>query len=104
MTDEPFDLAAELEAGLREATAHRRGEIELLSRRAPGLSAQRVREIRTRVSTSTREFQRRFHISARTVEGWESGKRVDGPSSVLLRVIEHDPEAVERALAAVPAR
>jgi len=37
-------------------------------------------------------------VPARTVEGWEQGKKVDVAARVLLTVIEKEPEAVERAL------
>jgi putative transcriptional regulator len=90
----------EIEAGLREAIAWRRGEIALPTLRIDSMPASRVKSIRKSVSKSTKDFERRFHVPARTVEGWEQGKRVDAPAAALLRVIERDPEAVERALAA----
>jgi hypothetical protein len=39
-------------------------------------------------------------VPARTIEGWEQNKKIDVARRVLLTVIEKDPEAVERALAA----
>ena len=42
----------------------------------------------------------RFQLSLRTLQEWEQQRRVpEGPAQVLLRVIERDPQAVERALA-----
>jgi len=38
-------------------------------------------------------------VPARTLEGWEQNKKVDVAGRVLLKVIEKDPDAVERALA-----
>ena len=52
-----------------------------------------------RNSKSTKEFERRLHIPARTVEGWEQGRKLGASDRVLLTVIAADPEAVERALA-----
>lgn len=97
--DPPFDLAKEIEEGLRDAIAWSRGEIDLPTRIIPAMPATRVKTIRKSVAKNTRDFERRFHVPARTVEGWEQGKRVDAPAAALLRVIEKDPEAVERALA-----
>jgi putative transcriptional regulator len=39
-------------------------------------------------------------VPARTIEEWEQNKKIDVAGRVLLTVIEKDPEAVERALAA----
>jgi putative transcriptional regulator len=92
-----FGLA--LEEGLREALAWKRGEIELPVRsRVDEMPAQRVKAIRKSVAKSPREFEQRFGVPARTIEGWEQGKRIDVAARVLLTVIEKEPEAVERAL------
>ena len=43
----------------------------------------------------------RFGLSSRTVQEWEQGRAVpDRPARVLLKVIEHSPNAVTRALRA----
>ena len=40
-------------------------------------------------------------VPLKTYIDWEQGRRVpEGPARVLLKVIENDPKAVERALAA----
>lgn len=93
------DLGREIEAGLREALAHRRGEVALPVRRIEPMSAERIRSIRKSVADSPREFERRFGIPARTVEGWEQDRRQPDPAArALLTVIEKEPEAVRRAL------
>ena len=91
-------LGLALEEGLREALAYKRGEIELPTRIIEPMAAARVKAIRKSVAKSPREFERRFGVPARTVEGWEQGKQVDVAARVLLTVIEKEPEAVERAL------
>lgn len=101
MADNRTELGREIKAGLREAIAHRRGEIALESRLANPMSAERVKEIRKSVAKSPREFERRFGVPARTVEGWEQGRKLDVAGRILLTVIAKDPEAVERALGAV---
>ena len=54
---------------------------------------------RRRLGLSQTEFAAWFGISPGTLRNWEQGRRVpEGPARVLLRVIEHAPEAVRRAL------
>jgi putative transcriptional regulator len=92
------ELGLEIEAGLREAIAHVKGEIALETRIVEPMPASRVRAIRKAVAKNAKEFERRFGIPARTVEGWEQGRKVDAAHRVLLKVIEKSPEAVEAAL------
>jgi len=91
-------LGLAIEEGLREALAWKRGEIELETRIIEVMTPKRVKAIRKSVAKSPREFERRFGVPARTLEGWEQGKKVDVAARVLLTVIEKEPEAVERAL------
>ena len=59
-----------------------------------------VRSLRERLGLSQEAFAERFQISLRTIQEWEQRRRVpEGPALTLLRVIERDPKAVERALA-----
>jgi len=89
----------DLIASLKEAVAHKQGKIVLSTRVIDEMSAARVKEIRKKVAKSPKEFERRFGVPARTVEGWEQKKKIGVAERILLRVIEKDPEAVERALA-----
>lgn len=58
-----------------------------------------VREVRNKVGLSQAKFAERFGFTAATIRNWEQGRtQPDGPSRVLLAVIEHHPEAVEDAL------
>jgi DNA-binding transcriptional regulator YiaG len=60
-----------------------------------------VRRIREGLGLSQESFADRFHLSLRTVQEWEQQRRVpEGPARLLLKVIERDPGAVERALRA----
>jgi len=92
-------LGLEIEAGLREAIAWTRGEIALPVQIVEPFPAARVKAIRKAVAKSPKEFERRFGVPARTLEGWEQGRGVDVTARVLLTVIEKNPEAVEAALA-----
>lgn len=94
------DFGRDLIAAAQEALAHKRGEIELPVRVIESMTPARVKAIRRKVAKSPKEFERRFGVPARTLEGWEQNKKVDVAGRVLLMVIEKDPEAVERALTA----
>ena len=60
-----------------------------------------VRAIRRRLALTRAEFARRFRFSADAVKEWETGRRTpDRSARVLLKIVEHEPEAVRRALAA----
>lgn len=88
----------DLIAAAREALAHKQGKIALPTRVIEDMPAARVKEIRKKVAKSPKEFERRFGVPARTLEGWEQNKKIDVAGRVLLKVIEKYPEAVERAL------
>ena len=95
-TEDETPFGGSLLEGLREAIAWKRGEVALPVRNAPSLTAERVKAIRKSVAKTSREFSRRFGIPVRTLEGWEQGRRQPDPAaSVLLRVIERNPKAVE---------
>lgn len=92
----------DLVEAFQEMAAYLRGEVEAESYEVPDdvLTPERVRTIRRQVAASTREFERQFRISARTMEAYEQGRRrPDAAMQTLLRVIEKEPDAVRRALA-----
>jgi putative transcriptional regulator len=93
----------DLVEAFQELAAYLRGEIEVESYQAPDawLTPNRIKEIRRKVARSTKEFERKFRIPARTMEAYEQGRRrPDAAMETLLRVIDREPAAVERALAA----
>ena len=98
MSKKNTKFGSDLIQALKEVKAHRRGEIALPSRNFDVLSAQRVKSIRTALAKSPKDFEKRFGIPARTIEGWEQGRKLDVASSILMTVIERTPEAVEAAL------
>jgi putative transcriptional regulator len=58
-----------------------------------------VASIRKRLNLSQGKFAERFHLSAATIRDWEQKRRNPDRIAVnLLRIIEHAPETVERAL------
>jgi len=59
-----------------------------------------VAALRRRLGLTQAGFAARYGLSVATVRDWEQNRRQpDQPARVLLKVIENDPEAVERALA-----
>lgn len=104
MTEERTQLGLDLEEAFAELAAYLRGEIEVETYTVPDadlLTPERVKAIRRKVASSTKEFERRFQISARTMEAYEQGRRrPDAAMRALLRVIDREPEAARRALEA----
>jgi putative transcriptional regulator len=92
----------DLVEAFQEMAAYLRGEVKAESYEVPDdvLTPERVQAIRRKVAPSTKEFERQFRISARTMEAYEQGRRrPDAAMQTLLRVIEREPDAVRRALA-----
>jgi putative transcriptional regulator len=92
----------DLVAAFEEMAAHLRGEIELEAHELPGgaMTPARIKAIRAKVASSTKEFERVFGIPARTMESYEQGRRnPDGAMRALLRIIDREPAAARRALA-----
>ena len=88
----PLDPAA-----LIERLAALNVDAELRS--APDVDVKAIREA---LGLSQSEFAARFGLRAKTVQNWEQGRsRPDESARVLLRVIQHEAEAVDRALAPV---
>lgn len=98
MAERHSDLGKALEEGLNEALAWKRGEIALETVNIDPMPVERIRAIRKRVARSAKAFEERFGIPAATISNWEQGRRKPDPAGrLLLKVIEKDPEAVERA-------
>ncbi len=58
-----------------------------------------VKAIRTKLDLAQPEFAARYGLSVGTVRDWEQGRTVpDRPAQVLLRIIEAEPELVQRLL------
>ena len=85
--------------GLKEATAHARGEKSLRTYEYDVPGPVDVKAIRGKSGLSQSQFARRFGFSVRTLQDWELG-RAQPPSAVraYLTVIDRFPETVEKAL------
>lgn len=63
-----------------------------------------VKALRKRLNLNQLEFAARFGLSVGTLRDWEQGRsQPDRPAQTLLRVIEREPEAVQRAMEDAPA-
>lgn len=94
-------VGADLIEAFEEMAAHLRGEIEVESYEVPAdaMTPERIKQIRRKVSPSTKAFETMFKISARTMESYEQGRRKpDAAMAALLRIIEKEPDAARRAL------
>jgi putative transcriptional regulator len=95
--DEPSEFARGLIAAAEEAVAHMQG-------RATGAMVHHVpdpRLIRQRAGMTQEQMAPLLGLSLSGYRKLEQGKRsVSGPAAILLRILDKDPEAVRRALAA----
>jgi putative transcriptional regulator len=65
------------------------------------LTPAEVRGIRQRRGLSQPAFAARYGLNLRTLQDWEQGRaQPDGPARAYLLVVDREPQAVERALAA----
>jgi putative transcriptional regulator len=84
--------------GARQALDYARGAREGFVAHVP--DAVDVAAIRKRLGLSQGEFAARFGFKLDALQNWEQGRRrPDGAVRAFLRVIDREPEAVQRALA-----
>jgi putative transcriptional regulator len=89
-------LGEDLIRSLNEALDHAKGD-------GPNVVHEPVhpREIRRRAKLTQAQMAPRMGMSLSGYRKWEQGQRqVSGPAAALLRIIDKEPAAVQRALAA----
>lgn len=70
------------------------------TRRRAGRCSERSITYRQQLNMSQKEFASRFGFSLDALQNWEQRRRFpDSTARVLLKVIEHNPDVVEDALA-----
>jgi putative transcriptional regulator len=94
-TNRDTKFGSDLMDALKEVRAHQRGEVALPTRLVDAMSAKQVKAIRTANAKSPKEFEARFGIPARTIEGWEQGRKLDVSARILMAMIEREPQVVE---------
>lgn len=88
-----------IKQGLTEAVEHAKGKPAGIREYQP--YAVNVAELRKRLGLTQEQFAARFGFSVATLRHWERGDRKpQGASLVLLNLIDREPKAVMRALAA----
>jgi putative transcriptional regulator len=95
MTKKAFE---KIMAGLEDAKAHLAGDQTRAVVHVP--DEIDVRAIRKRFKLTQAKFAAKFGFDPRALQDWEQKRRLpDRSARILLRVIEREPKAVERALA-----
>jgi putative transcriptional regulator len=90
-----------IRAGAEGAIAIGRGEADPATYRVHVPAEVDVRAIRRKLGMSQAQFAASFGFGLDAVQNWEQGRRrPEGAARALLKVIEHEPDAVRRALAA----
>jgi putative transcriptional regulator len=94
MNKQSFD---ELIESVREAGKIHRGEKK--ASRVFSFNPLDVKKIREKTGLSQSEFSALVHVSLRTLQNWEQGRRVPtGPALALLTIIKNDPAHAIEAL------
>lgn len=94
MNKQSFD---ELIESVREAGKIHRGEKK--ASRVFSFNPLDVKKIREKTGLSQSEFSTLVHVSLRTLQNWEQGRRVPtGPALALLTIIKNDPVHAIEAL------
>ncbi len=90
-----------IKQGLEEAVAYTKGEavdVRISTIQVP--EDVNVKQIRSKIGLTQRAFAEHFGFALSAVRDWEQGRRrPDRSARILLKVIEREPDAVERALA-----
>lgn len=88
--------------GLVDAANHARGDMVGVRERSYRVPEDiNVQSVRQKLGLTQQQFAMQFGFSLATVRNWEQGIRVPpGPARVLLLVVDKEPDAVRRALAA----
>lgn len=87
----------ELIESVREAGKIRRGEKK--AKRSFTYAPLDVKNIREKIGLSQRDFSALVHVSIRTLQNWEQGRRSpNGPALALLTILKNDPKHAIKAL------
>lgn len=83
-------LFDDIVASLNEAVAIAKGETA--PSRVFTYEMPNVKEIRAKTGLSQTEFAKKLHISFKTLQNWEQGRRKPtGPAITLMRLLDKDP-------------
>ena len=93
------DVGQSVIKSLKQIRAWRRGKGRVKTVEAPQpIAPARIKAIRKKAAKSVRVFSERFGLPTKTVQQWEQGeRRPDAASSLLLELIDANPEMVDAA-------
>jgi putative transcriptional regulator len=97
----PKNVASEFMEAMREAAAIAQGKVKpaRVTTFKPSIALD-VRIIRIATGLTRAEFARKYDLDARALQDWEQRRRKpDRAARAYLKVIAHQPKAVEKALA-----
>ncbi len=87
------NLFDDLVSSIKEAGAIKRQEIQ--ASRVMELELPNIKEVREKTGLSQVEFAARLHISPRTLQNWEQGRRYPtGPAATLIRILDAHPSVI----------
>ena len=94
-------VAESIRRGLEEAIAIAKGEADPRTYRVHIPHEIDVRRIRAKLGMTQAQFAQTFGFSVDTLRHWEQGRRMpDGAARAYLKVIDHAPKTVAKALKA----
>jgi putative transcriptional regulator len=97
--DTMSELGDDILKSLNEAIAYAKGDTDKAVAHEIDVETPDIRAVRAKLEMSQPEFAATFGFNLHTLRGWEQGRRrPDRATSILLRVIENDPESVVRAI------
>ena len=68
---------------------------EMKASRVTELELPDIKEVREKTGLTQAEFAARLHISARTLQNWEQGRRYPtGPAATLIRILDAHPTLI----------
>jgi putative transcriptional regulator len=95
------NLLAELKEGVGALADQREGKLTLrtIEMEVPApvkVSADEIREMRTRMNVSRAVLAHRLRVNLRTLENWEQGTaKPNAQAAVLIKLVEQHPETLD---------
>ena len=87
------NLFNDLISSIQEAGAIKRKEVK--STHITELKLPDIKEVPEKTGLSQNEFAARLHISPRTLQNWEQGRRYPtGPAATLIRILDTHPSLI----------
>lgn len=87
------NLFNDLISSIQEAGAIKRKEVK--ATHITELKLPDIKEVPEKTGLSQNEFAARLHISPRTLQNWEQGRRYPtGPAATLIRILDTHPSLI----------